>query len=171
MRRRIYWLVPGLDSARRTMNDLLLARIAEQHIHFVGGSDADMSGLHEANVLQTSDVVRAAQMGLMVGGLVGALLGVAAAVMFPIVGDQPQWGVAAVLAIAGAIFGAWAASLVGASVPSHRLRRFQHALEQGQILLMVDVPRARIDDIEDLLRSAHPEAHDEGFEPNIPAFP
>src|ERR1700754_2520540 len=35
MRRRIYWLLPDLASARRTMDDLLLARIAEQHLHFV----------------------------------------------------------------------------------------------------------------------------------------
>ena len=41
MRRRIYWLLPDLASARRTMNDLLLARIAEQHIHFVAREDAE----------------------------------------------------------------------------------------------------------------------------------
>jgi hypothetical protein len=35
MRRRIYWLLPDVESARRTMDHLLLARIAEPHIHFV----------------------------------------------------------------------------------------------------------------------------------------
>ncbi len=171
MRRRIYWLVPGLESAKRTMNDLLLARIAEQHIHFVGRDDADMTGLHQANVLQTSDVIRAAQLGLVIGGGVGALLGVGAAVLFPIVGDQPQWGVAAVLAMAGGAFGAWSASMIGASTPSHRLRRFEGAIEQGQILLMVDVPRSRVEEIEAMLQVSHPEAHLEGVEPDIPAFP
>ena len=78
MRRRIYWLLPDLASARRTMNDLLLARIAEQHIHFVAREDADMSGLHAANVLQTSDVIRAAEMGLIIGGGVGVVAGVIA---------------------------------------------------------------------------------------------
>ena len=60
MRRRIYWLLPDLASAVRTENDLLLARIGWQHIHFVGREDADMTGLHAANVLQTSDVIRSA---------------------------------------------------------------------------------------------------------------
>ena len=44
MRRRIYWLLPDLASARKTMDDLLLARIHEGHIHFIGPQDADMTG-------------------------------------------------------------------------------------------------------------------------------
>ena len=141
MRRRIYWLLPDLASARRTMDDLLLARIAEPHIHFVAREGTDMSGLHAANVLQTSDVIRAAQIGLVLGGAVGAVLGVVAAVFFPIVGDSPQWGMAGVLAVLGAGFGAWASSMIGISTPSLRLRRFSEAIAAGQVLLMVDVPR------------------------------
>ncbi|GIX22979.1 MULTISPECIES: hypothetical protein [Caldimonas] len=171
MRRRIYWLLPDLASARRTMDDLLLARIAEPHIHFVARDDIDMSGLHAANVLQTSDVLRAAQLGLVIGGVVGTVAGVVVAIFFPIVGDSPQWGVAAVLAVLGGLFGAWAASMIGISTPSHRLERFRPAIEQGQILLMVDVPRSRVAEIEARLQALHPEAHLEGVEPNIPAFP
>lgn len=171
MRRRIYWLLPDVDSARRTMDDLLLARIAEQHIHFVAREGVDLSALHEANLMQTSDVVRAAQAGLVIGGAVGAVVGVIAAVYFPIVGDAPQWGLAAVLAMIGAAFGAWSSSLIGVSTPSHRLERFHDAIEQGRVLLMVDVPRGRVDEIEARLAALHPEAHLEGVEPNIPAFP
>jgi len=171
MRRRVYWLLPNLASAKRTMDDLFLACIGERHIHFVAREDADMTGLHAANLLQTSDLIRAAQMGLVLGGAVGALLGIVAAVYFPIVGDQPQWGIAAVLAMLGGAFGAWSASMIGASTPSHRLKRFESAIEQGQILLMVDVPRSRVDEIEARLQAQHPEARLEGVEPNIPAFP
>jgi hypothetical protein len=171
VRKRIYWLLPDLASARRTENDLLLARIAWQNIHFVAREDADMSGLHAANVLQTSDVIRAAQAGVVLGGAAGAVIGAIAAVYFPIVGDTPQWGIAAVLAMLGAVVGAWASSMIGSSTPSSRLKRFQPAIEQGQILLLVDVPRSRVDEIEAHLQSLHPEAHLEGVDPNIPAFP
>ena len=171
MRRRIYWLLPDLASARRTMDDLLLARIAEQYLHFVAREGADMSGLHPANILQTSDVVRAAQAGLVIGGAVGALVGGIAAWYFPIVGDQPQWGLVAVLGIVGALIGAWSSSMIGVSTPSNRLARFEPAIAAGQILLMVDVPRSRVDEIEQRLQALHPEAHLEGVEPNIPAFP
>ncbi len=170
MHRRIYWLLPDLASARRTMDDLLLARIDEKHIHFVGSEGTDMSGLHEANILQTSDIVRAAEMGLMIGCGVGALAGAAAA-MFPIVGNTPQWGMVGVLAVLGGLFGAWSASMIGSSARNVRIKRFDSALEQGQILLMLDVPASRVEEIEELLQKQHPEAHFEGKEPGIPAFP
>jgi hypothetical protein len=170
MRRRLYFLLPDLPSARKTMDDLLLARIDEGHIHFIGPQDADMSGLHPANVLQSSDLIPAAQHGLVIGGGIGILAGLAAA-MYPIVGDTPQWGAVAVLAILGGAFGAWASSMIGVSIPSSRLKRFEAATRRGEFLVMVDVPRSRIAEIEELLRAAHPEAHFEGVEPDIPAFP
>lgn len=197
MRRRIYWLLPEPGSARRTMNDLLLARIEVGHIHFVAREGADLSGLHAANLLQTSDLLRSAQRGLVIGGLVGLAAGTVAGLAFPITGDvsgwsaladvlaapdwtagdlraaidSPQWGMAWLLAALGAVIGAWSASLVGIAAPSQRLKRFQHAIEQGRILLMVDVPRSRVEEIEALLEAAHPEAHFEGVEPDMPAFP
>ena len=171
MHSRIYWLLPDLESARRTMDDLLLARIDYRRIHFVAREDADMSGLHAASVLQTSDVVRSAEMGLIIGAGVGALLGALAAVYYPLVGTQPQWGIAAALTIAGGLFGLWTSTMIGVSTPSKRMARFAPQIEQGQILLMVDVPRSRVDEIEQRLQALHPEAHLEGVEPDIPAFP
>ncbi|MDK3023586.1 DUF1269 domain-containing protein [Cupriavidus taiwanensis] len=170
MRKRIFWLLPDLSSARRTMDDLLLARVENRHIHFVARDGADMTGLHEANLFQTSDIVHAAEMGLMVGGGVGVVAGVVVA-MFPIVSDTPQWGLVGVLAVLGAVFGAWAASMIGSSAPNSRLRAFEKDIEAGKILLMVDVPRTRVEEIETLLRNAHPEASFAGVDPAIPAFP
>jgi hypothetical protein len=171
MRKRIYWLLPDLPSAQATMDDLLLAFVDVRHMHFVGREDQDMTGLHAANVLQTSDVVRSAQVGLIIGAAVGGLLGILAAVNYPIVGDEPQWGVAAVLAVVGALFGAWTSSMIGISTPSKRLQRFTSEIEKGKILLMVDVNIWRAEAIESRLRKLHPEAQAEGSEPDIPAFP
>ena len=170
MRRRIYWLLPDLESARRTMDDLLLARIEHRHIHFAAREGSDMTGLHEANVLQTSDVIRSAQMGLVLGAAVGTVAGVVAAI-FPIIGAGPQWGMIGVLGLVGGGFGAWASSLIGVSTPSRRLRRFSSAIEQGRILLMVDVPMSRVTEIETRLQALHPEARFGGVEAGIPAFP
>jgi hypothetical protein len=171
MYRRIYWLLPDLESARRTMDDLLLARIDYRRMHFLAREGADMSGLNAATVLQTSDVVRSAEMGLVIGAALGALLGTLVAVFYPITGDGPQWGLAAGLAVAGALFGIWTSTMIGVSTPSKRLARFMPQIEQGQILLMLDVLGWEVDDIEARLQALHPEAHLEGTEPDIPAFP
>jgi uncharacterized membrane protein len=171
MRKRIYWLLPDRECALATMDDLLLALVDVRHMHFVGREDQDMTGLHVANVLQTSDVVRSAQVGLIVGAVVGGLIGALVAVHYPIVGDEPQWIIAAALAVLGALFGTWTSSMIGVSIPSKRLQRFASEIEKGKILLMVDVNIWRAEQIEARLRALHPEAHPEGSEPDIPAFP
>lgn len=168
MRKRIYWLLPDLGSARRTMDELLLARITEHFIHFVAKEGAPMDGLHAANVLQTSDLVEAAQNGALMGSGLGAAGGVAAAFSFD---PTSPAGLVIGLAAVGAMLGTWSSSMIGSSTPSRRLKRFEQAIADGQYLLIVDVPRSRVTEIEQLLERTHPEAHFEGMEPNVPAFP
>ncbi|AKZ27696.1 DUF1269 domain-containing protein [Ralstonia pseudosolanacearum] len=171
MRHRLYFLLPDVASARRVMNDLLLARITERHIHFVAREGADLTGLHEANLLQTSDIVHATQNGLVIGGGAGIIAGVVAA-LFPVIGEGPQWGMIGVTTVLGALFGAWASSMIGSSVPNSRLKPFKKAVEEeGQLLLMVDVPRSRVSELRALLQKTHPEGHFSGEEGAMPAFP
>jgi hypothetical protein len=170
MRKRIYWLLPELSSARQVMNDLLLARIENRHIHFMAHERVDLSGLHEANLLQASDLVPSAQMGMVLGAALGAAAGVMVT-MSALAESLSKPGTVGALAALGAGFGAWSASMIGASIPSRRLQRFQPALQRGEILLMVDVPGLRIEEIEAMLHAKHPEGRDEGREPNVPAFP
>jgi hypothetical protein len=168
MRKRIYWLLPDLGSARRTMDELLLARITEHQIHFVAQEGSTMEGLHAANVLQTSDLIEAAQNGALIGSGLGAAGGVAAAFAFD---PASPAGLVIGIAAVGAMLGTWSSSMIGSSTPSRRLRRFEQAIAEGQYLLIVDVPRTRVTEIEQLLERTHPEAHFEGMEPNVPAFP
>ncbi len=170
MRRRLYFLLPDLDSAQRAMNDLLLARVEEKHIHFLAKDGTDLADLHPANLLQSSDIVHGAESGLIIGGAAGLAAGLVAA-FYPLVGDGPQWGLMLVTFLIGAPFGAWVASMIGSSVPNSRLKPFQKAIDEGQILLMADIPKDRLEEVEGMLRNRHPEGHDEGVEPTIPAFP
>ena len=52
-----------------------------------------------------------------------------------------------------------------------RLRLFEPMIEDGSILVMVDVPHHRTEEIESLLGQRHPEALQHAQEPHIPAFP
>jgi hypothetical protein len=61
--------------------------------------------------------------------------------------------------------------MVGSSVPNSRLRQFTQAIEEGRLLLMVDVPEHRVDEVRGLVNARHPEAEDRGIDPHIPAFP
>jgi hypothetical protein len=170
MRRRLYFIMPDLASARKAMDDLLLARIEERHIHFLARRGTPMDGLHEANHLQKSDLVHGAQIGLALGALLGFVLG--AVLVMTLVTDD-RWQIVTVLGsgLLGALFGTWVASMVGSSVPNSRLRQFTQAIEEGRLLLMVDVPEHRIDEVRGLVNARHPEAEDRGIDPHIPAFP
>ena len=170
MRRRLYFIMPDVQSARKMMDDLLLARIEERHIHFLARRGTPMDGLHEANHLQKSDLVHGAQVGLALGALLGVLLGFA--LVMTLFTDN-RWQIAVVLGsgLLGALFGAWVASMVGSAVPNSRLKQFQQTIDEGKLLVMADVPEHRVNEVRELLNARHPEAEDRGIDPHIPAFP
>jgi len=167
MRHRLYYLLPDVNSARQTLDDLLLNRIEQSHIHFLakGPLPADMP---EANFLQKTDVVHGAKAGMLTGAALGMILG------FLIVGYfSISSGALAVTAstLAGLLFGGWAASLVAAAIPNTRLKAFFPDIEKGNVLLIADVPARQIEQIEIVLAERHPEIDFRGEEPTIPAFP
>ena len=170
MRRRLYFLLPDLKSARQVVNELLLASIEARRIHVLAQRGMDLEDLPEASVFQKTDVVHGAQVGIVLGAVGGALTG-ALLVAFPPGGANLQLVTVLIAALLGALFGFWVASLAGASVPNSRLQQFQGWIEQGKLLLMVDAPAGQADRITELLTRLHPEAVLGGTEPTIPAFP
>jgi hypothetical protein len=171
MRRRLYFLLPDVDAARRTRDDLLLATVEDRHLHFLARRGTDLDGLREANAIQKTDLVHGGQIGMAVGGLGGILLGIFLLLAPPLGGSPLQYAVVLATALGGAAFGAWVGSLVGAGVPNSRLKAFEPAMQSGQVLLMVDVPFHRVSEIRELVQRRHPEATSAVVEPTLPAFP
>jgi hypothetical protein len=170
MRRRLYFMVPDLASTRHIRDELLLNRIEDSHIHVLAKDGVPLEGLHEASILQKTDFVHGAESGLAIGGGLGILAGVAA-ILFPPAGVNVQLVVILVTALIGAAFGAWVSSMVASSIPNSRLKTFETGIESGRVLMMVDVPAGRVDEIKRLVTSLHPEASGNMVEPTIPAFP
>lgn len=157
MRRRLYFLLPDLESARRTADDLLLARVEDRHMRFLARRGTDLGELHEAGTLEKTDVVHGAGVGLVFGALVGAAAG-GLLVAYPPEGMQPQLVAVLIGMVAGAALGAWMSSMAAAAVPNSRLREFAQDIESGRLLLMVDVRDARVDEVTRVVTSRHPEA-------------
>lgn len=170
MRLRMYVTLPDVASARSLANDLLLARIEHRRMHFLARRGTDLGELNEASYLDKTDAVHGAFVGLVLGGIMGALVG-AALVNYPPEGVSIRMVAVLVAALVGAVLGVWVAAMVGLQVPNSRLRAFQRDLEEGQILLMLDVPSGRHDEVHDIIARRHPEAVDRGNEPTVPAFP
>lgn len=170
MRRRLYFLLPDADSARRMLDEMLLARIEVGHIHFLGKRGELPRDLPEANFMQKTDFVHGAQVGFGIGGLAGIAFGLLAVTYAP-EGAPLRMVTVLIAALLGAMFGAWTASMVASSVPNSRLQRFQDDIERGKILMMADVPMGRVQEISDRVARRHSDAEPGGFEPTIPAFP
>ena len=157
MRRRLYFLLPDVESARRTADDLLLARIDDRHMRFLARRGTELDPLHEAGYLDKTDMVHGAAVGLALGAMIGALVGVMV-VAYPPEGTNPQLVSILVGMLVGAPLGGWMASMAGAAVPNSRLRQFQADIDAGRVLMMVDVPLGRVDEVTELVVSRHPEA-------------
>ena len=170
MRRRLYFLLPDVPSAKRTADDLLLARVDDRHMHFLAKRGTDLGELHEASYALKTDVGRGAGIGGVLGALGGALLG-ALIVSSPPQGTHPGLAAAACAMAVGALIGLWLGSMAAVAVPNSRLKSFAAHIERGLVLLMVDVPYTRVDEVRGIVRARHPEATAAGLETRYPAFP
>ncbi|ADJ29548.1 hypothetical protein [Nitrosococcus watsonii] len=168
--RRLYFLVPDVESAQAIVKELLLARIEERHINIVAKEGTPMEDLPEAGLAQKGDFIPALERGIAVGGATGALAGIAA-VTFPPAGVVLGGGAILATALAGAGIGGWAASMIGVDAPNSQIEQFEEAIQRGELLMMVDVPKNRVDEIDELVKKYHPEADISGTEPTIPPFP
>ena len=154
MRKRLYFLLPDVTSTRQIVDELLLARIDDHHIHVLANDDTPLDNLPRANLLQTS-----------VTGLVGGIVATIALSLGTMIG-----GVILACTLVGAMFGLWTSGMIGSNVRNSCLKRFEKAIDEGQILLMIDVPAGRTKEISRLVK-AHKESREGGVEPSLPAFP
>ena len=171
MRHRLYYLLADVPAAHAAMNELLLARIEARHIHFMSGGASLPPELPEANLLQRTDIVRGAEMGMAVGAALGLLAGVGLLYYFDLDRAGVKAAVVVIATLVGMLFGAWASSMQGASLPNSRLASFSADLEKGGILLIADVPSGQVDQVETMLAERHPEMRFRGEESHIPTFP
>ncbi|HJV53322.1 MAG TPA: DUF1269 domain-containing protein [Noviherbaspirillum sp.] len=168
MRHRLYYLLPDMECARRTLNDLLINRIEHKHIHFLSMGAALPPDLPEANILHRTDVVHGAGNGMLIGAALGLALGVLVVMNFDV--SSPS-AVVVGAALLGLFFGGWAASMVAAALPNTRLKAFYPDIEKGKVLMIADIPARRIEEIEKVLEERHPEMHFRGEDPRVPVFP
>ena len=169
MKRRLYFLLPDVDSASSVVNELLLARVSDRQIHVLANEKVDLANLPRATIWQRSDIIHGLEIGLIFGGLSGALFGG----LLTMVSTSSIGPVGLILAttIGGTVIGTWSSGMVAASLRNTRLKNFERSLADGQILLMVDVAKEQVLEVQRMIESHHPKAHAEGTEPTIPAFP
>ena len=168
MKRRVYIVAPTKQSAKAVDADPMLASIEGNRVRCLAQSDSALEHLPQAGPALRNDMARGAKVGLLSGALTGA----AGGLLMYLYGGLGM-GVAWVLAptLIGALFGVFATSLVAASVPSKQLKPFQHELNDNKILLMIDVPKKKVQEVIRVIMARHPEVDAKEAHTTIPALP
>lgn len=139
-------------------------------MHFLARRDLALGELHPAGVLHKTDVRHCYFLGAGLGVLRGAAVGLWLK-LGALGGVEFGVGTLVLSVLVGLLLGAWGATLIGVSTPSVKLKACDGDFDAGRILLMVDVPHARVPEIQQLLRQRHPETVDHGIDLTMPAFP
>ncbi|MGR8936082.1 MAG: DUF1269 domain-containing protein [Gammaproteobacteria bacterium] len=163
--RRIYFLVPDSATAHKIVNALRTENIPDRHIHVLAKRGTSLEAMPEAGVFEKTDFLPALERGAALGGATGLLFGLAA-LRFAgfVIAGGPILGVL----LTGATIGSLMGGLAGLQMGNSRLKQFEEAIEQGEILILVDVPKERIDDISKIIVKHHPGTKFEGIEPLLP---
>ena len=168
--KRIYFLVPDQACTRAIIDELHTAKVDDEHIAVLAKQEKPLDDLPEASQSDKSDWLPALQRGVAVGGSLGLFAGLAALAFQP-VGLVIGGSALLISSATGASFGAWASAMIGTSAPNSQLQKFEDAIARGQILMLVDVFAERIDEIQTMVRTHHPEVEFEGVEPAIKVMP
>lgn len=156
---RLYFLVPDARTTLNIVNELETLNLKKNDVHVLAQDHAQLEemGVNRATFLQTSDVVNATKRGLIWGAPLGVILGIIAAWLLPV---EWEWSGFTVLvicsAVAGAIIGSWASSMIGVSVLDVKVEAYNDDIRRGAFLMLVDVPAAREHDVTAAISRHHP---------------
>lgn len=154
MKRRLYFLFSNIGQARTAVADLDGLGVDAEHMHVLARPDLDLSGLPPATERQRHDVLKRLDTILWGGNLI--LFGTAFAALVLTLAFGNTIGI--VLASAVMIASFTGGALFALRLPTIHLDEFHEALRHGELLLMVDVSRDCVEDVEELMRRRHPEA-------------
>lgn len=166
--KRLCFLLPDVDTAHGVVDDLRGRGIGDADIYVVANDETELGDLPDAGDIEKSDFYPQLARGLATGGTIGVVGGLIA---MRVAGALFGGGAVLLFGLIGAGVNALLAAMAGAAFPNSRLTQFEKAIEAGSILVMVNVTEDAVADIEKLVKSHHPAAEVEGFEPHTPVIP
>lgn len=117
----------------------------DDNIALIARSDIEIESIPSERLDASADTVPAGCRGALGGGIVGLLAGLIA-LAIPSLGATP--GGIAVLALIGALVGAWSAALAGSAIPNPVRRAFDKEIAAGRILVVIDAAKDKLPAVE-----------------------
>lgn len=157
---RLYFLTPDANVTSNIANELGELGLSREQIHVAAKDQKQLDdlGLQETTLVQTSDAMHAAQRGLLVGVPLGLVIGIIAAIVLSLPSQTGYLALIVGMGVFGGLFGLWASTMIGVSVPDAKVKKFQPELKRGAFLMMVDLASDQEEaKIVDIIHRHHPE--------------
>jgi hypothetical protein len=158
--RTLYYLMDKVETAEAMASTLTRMNI-DRNGYYIVSRDHDgvrRHNLHDASVMDETDLVHSGERGALIGGLAGLLFAVLIVIAQPLGLSMSLGAFLFVSAIIGC-FGAWVGGMVGLSHDHYKLEPFHQAIAEGKYLMVItlrEVETARR--IKEVLHHQHPGA-------------
>ncbi|MDP4535485.1 NAD/FAD-utilizing enzyme [Alkalimonas collagenimarina] len=167
---RRYFISDDLDDLESIEKELEQKGIATPQIHVLSEKDAEVElhHLHEVSPVLKSDVVRATEVGAVVG-LIGAILVLLVAYFAGWTESAAGWVPFIFLAIVVLGFCTWEGGFIGIQEPNIHFKRFQDILKEGKHVLFIDIDPEQEGIVKKVARK-HPKLQNAGTGEATPGF-
>lgn len=153
MFKRIYLLSPDVEHAQSVATELVAAGVGSKHIHTIAREDIDIGSLPQATREQKRDRIWFFDRLFWVSDMILYMLAFAFFTFALYLGSY-TWAVVAFILMSGA----WAVGEIYTIKEPHvHLTGVKEAISRGEILLMVDIPKQRVHEIDTMICKHHPE--------------
>lgn len=153
MLRRLFFLFPDEKHAQSVVHELVNNNIPKRRIHAISHG-ARLITLPAATERQKKDTAFLVEKLLWMTNLLVFFVALIGLIMALISGDT-LWSIVAIFVMLATFI---AGELFVVFVPDVHLSEFSDALSHGEILLMVDVAKNQVAEVENLVHRHHPEA-------------
>ncbi len=152
--RRLYFLFPDTEHTARVVDELVQQGVARSEMHVVASPGIDTTMLPRMDPTTARQVSGQTEKRYWTANLILFFIALTGFAFFLLVGAMVPAVVSGIVLVTSFLAG----FLFVSRVPDVHLDEFTEALKHGEILLIVDVPKKRVAEIEDRVHRLHPEA-------------
>ena len=157
--KRLCLVAKNIEMAKRLVQHLEHEGVQSSHVHVLGKHVEEITEdehLRNASIFQTTNILSALKAGLV---LSLALIALIFCVFYFSMPQGIHFTTKTILAVivAGFAFGLWSSSMIGLGVPSKVVDKTKKLVEEGNFIVMADIPKERVQAMKEHLKEAFPE--------------
>jgi len=156
---RTYYLLDNIDEVDSVSDTLHKNGVADWQFHVLSKDEKGLyrHHLHRANIFQKRDLVHSGERGALIGGAVGLYLS-----LFILPWSISSSALLVSIMLVMFSIGVIAGGIIGNSHENYKISRFHKDLEQGRLLIMLDIRKAQYDKVMSLLGREFPQLKSSG---------